>query len=88
MMLMMSFENIMNLFLSLVLPSALVISLPFLPSLIELKWRFDAGPKIISQFRLGTLDLPFLLLDLERGESTQFSVNRLSFPQLVGNLEF
>lgn len=88
MMPMISFENIMNLFLSIMLPSTLVISLAFLPSFIELKRRLDAGPKIISHFRLGALDLPFVLLDLDAGESSQFSVNRISFLQLVGNLEF
>jgi len=87
-MLMLSFDIVVNVFLNIVLPSTFVISLAFLPSFLELKRRIDAGPKIISSFKLGSLDLHFLLLDLEEGESTQFSVNRITFPQLVGNLEF
>jgi hypothetical protein len=85
---MLFFDTFVNVFLSIVLPSAIVISIAFLPSFIELKRRLDAGPKIISFSKLGALGLHFILLDLEAGESSQFSVNRISFPALIGDLEF
>ncbi len=74
---------------SIVLPSVAVISLTFVPSLIELKRKRDAGPRPIhSAIKVGLVASRGSVLDVEVVFGGQLAgLKGFSFPAYIFNLE-
>ncbi len=74
-----------------ILPIVLIVSLTFLPSIIELKRPRDAGPKLIHPcFKSGFAGLKSsLVVDAEADLVSVHSVEKISliFPAFISNIE-
>jgi hypothetical protein len=71
-----------------VLPSALVILLTFVPSIIEWKRPRDAGPRPIPGFyKTSIVTQKSSILDLDTGVSAPLIPKTFTFPAFICNIE-
>lgn len=82
-------ESISTVIYSVLLPTAIVVLLCFLPCIIELKRPRDAGPRLIHPAFQGTLAIHSLkLMDAEASLVTSQPKERISIlPVFLTNLE-
>ena len=79
---------------SLAIAIVMIISLFFLPAIIELRKPKDAGPRIISdnpaKITRGTLKNPTLIIDIEEEQNLTFqsTIKNASFLYNIPNIEF
>lgn len=71
-----------------VLPSALVIFLTFVPSIIEWKRPRDAGPRpILGFYQTGFASQKSIILDLDAEIGAALAPIVFSFPVFISNIE-
>jgi hypothetical protein len=85
---MLTAEALTTILAQIVLPSALVIFLTFVPSIIEWKRPRDAGPRPIPGFyRTGTVTQKSFMLDLDTSTIAPLIPKAFTFPAFICNIE-
>jgi hypothetical protein len=85
---MLTAEALTSILTEIVLPSALVIFLTFVPSIIEWKKPRDAGPRPIPGFyKTGIVTTKSSLLNLDTEISAPLTPKTFTFPAFICNLE-
>ncbi len=83
-------EALITVLTNIVLPSALVIFLTFVPSLIEWKKPRDLGPRPIPGFfkmEMENVTSKSALLDLDQDFDDQLAPKGFNFPVFLSNIE-
>lgn len=86
---MQAFDAFITVLTSIVLPSVAVIFLTFVPSIIELRRKRDAGPRPIhSSFKVVLVAPKASVINVENAVGGQFiGLKGFSFPTYICNLE-
>jgi hypothetical protein len=84
---MIQIQNLIPLFINLIAPAAIIISLMFLPAIIELKKPRDAGPRLITPSSSQRLSGLRILTDAEEKFISPLTLKTSFFPIGISNIE-